>query len=185
MKKICKAIKIAFKQFFESLKEDIKDLFKKHWLKLIGYIISILVPSITLIVVYCMAKPTSWAVPVFVWLPVIVFVWLYWSKIRTYLAIKVERMTCENSMEKGKHAGAIITIKTLQVIMTIIPFLVLYYVFKSLAEANLKVENLFLLLTICEAVGGLFIIFDTVKNVVDYTELENPPEENKSEEENK
>lgn len=170
MKKILKAIGRAFKSFFVSLKDDIVEMFKKHWLKIIGYIISVLFPAIYLIVTYIERKPESWALPTFVWLPVIVFVCVYWFKLRTYLAIKCETMTVENNIQKGKHAGAIIILKTLQCAMVVVPFLLCYYIFKSLADLSIKIENIFLLLTICEAVGGLFIILDTIKNVVDYSE---------------
>lgn len=166
MKKVLKALGKALKEFFISLKNDIIESFKKHWLKVIGLIISIVFPAVYLMVTYIEKKPESWAIPAFVWLPVLVFIFVYWFKLRTYLAIKCESMTRENIAEKGKHAGAIIVLKTLQVAMVITPFVICYFIFKSFADLSIKIENIFLLLTICEAVGGVFIIVDTVVNVV-------------------
>lgn len=174
MKKVFTAIWKAIKGFFVSLKDDFVESLKKHWLKLLGYCVSLIFPAIYLIVTYAEKKPESWALPVFVWLPVIIFVIVYWFKLRTYLAIKCETMQVENNIQKGKHAGALIICKTIQMAMTVIPFLICYYIFKSLAEVDVKIENIFLLLVITESVGGVLIVIDTIKNVVDYSDKEEP-----------
>ena len=170
MKKVLKAIGRAFKGFFVSLVEDIKNNLQKHWLKFVGYAISFLLPVVFLTTTYLEKKPESWALPTFVWIPVIVFIFVYWFKLRGYLAIKVSAMQVQNDLEKGKHAGAIIICKTIQVAMTVAPFLLFYYIFGELSRIAIEIQHIFLLLTICEAVGGLFIIIDTIANVIDYSD---------------
>ena len=167
----------AFKAFFGSLGEDLKDLFKKHYLKLIGYIITYIVPLAYIIVMYLSKKPEKWTLPVFCWIPLIVLVIVYWSKIKSYLAIKVSKMETENSLQKGKHAGAIIICKTIQVIFTVVPFVICYFVFKAIRESIGNTEELFLFIAITMAIGGLFIILDTIKNVVDYDLVEDESDE--------
>ena len=108
MERILKAIGRAFKGFFVSLWNDFKESLKHHYLKLLGYIASFVVPVTYLIVAYVEKKPESWAIPIFVWITVIVFIFVYWFKLRTYLAVKVAAMQVQNDLEKGKHAGAII-----------------------------------------------------------------------------
>lgn len=170
MKNVLKAIGRAFKGFFISLLDDLKNNFKHHWLKMLGFIVSFGVPVVYLVTTYLEKKPESWAFPVFVWIPVIAFIIVYWAKLRTYLAVKVSAMQIQNDLEKGKHAGAIIICKTIQVAMTVAPFVLLYYVFDSLAKLSIQIQNIFLFLTICEAVGGLLVILDTIANVIDYSD---------------
>lgn len=169
MKKILATIGRAFKSFFISFKKDLKENLNHHKLKLLGYVICFFVPLVYLVTTYIERKPEAWGFPTFVWIPVIMFLIVYWLKIRSYVAIKVEAMKVENNLEKGKHAAAIIVCKTIQVVMTVIPFLLLYYVFDSFSKMSIQIQNIFLFLTVCEAVGGLFIVIDTVVNVVDYS----------------
>lgn len=171
MERILKAIGKAFKGFFVSLWNDFKESLKHHYLKLLGYISSFVVPVTYLIVAYVEKKPESWAIPIFVWIPVIVFIFVYWFKLRTYLAVKVAAMQVQNDLEKGKHAGAIIVCKTIQVMMTVAPFLLFYFIFGELSKVAIQLQNIFLFLTVCEAVGGLLIILDTIVNVIDYTDV--------------
>lgn len=165
-------IKKAFKGIFKSIGDDFVNLFKKHYLKLIGYIIMLIIPLVFIVSTYIYKRSTLWALPVFVWIPIAIFIIVYWFKLRTYLAIKVNGMEIENHAEAGKHAGLIIIIKVLQCLMTIAPFLLCYFVFKRIEEASIKVENIFLFLTLCESLGSVFIILDTIKNVVNYNETE-------------
>lgn len=170
MKKILKAIGRAFKGFFISLKDDIVYNLKHRKFKILGMIVSFVVPVTYLVVAYLEKKPESWTLPIFVWIPVIVFILVYWLKLRSYLAIKVSAMQVQNDIEKGKHAGAIIICRTMQAAMTVAPFLLLYYVFDSLAKLSIQIQNIFLFLTVCEAVGGLLMIIDTIANVIDYSD---------------
>lgn len=165
MKKIFKAIGHGFANFFKSIWEDFVNLILKHWLKLFGYVFMFVVPIIYLITTYIYHKPESWALPVFVWLPLIVFGIVYWFKIRTYLAVKVNSMKLENSLQKGKHAGFIILITVLQMAMTVAPFLLFYYVFDNLEKLMISIKDIFFILTIFEAIGSIFVIFDTIINV--------------------
>ena len=170
MKKILKAIGRAFKGFFVSLWDDLVENFKHHWLRILGFIASFVVPVTYLTSTYLEKKPESWAFPIFVWIPVIMFIIVYWAKLRSYLAVKVATMQVQNDLEKGKHAGAIIICKTIQVTMTVAPFLLGYYIFQELAKIAIQLQNIFLFLTVCEAVGGLFVVLDTVANVIDYSD---------------
>lgn len=153
------------KRFFKSLGKDIGDSFKKHWLALIGYIISIILPLIIIISQYLTKEPNKWSLPCFVWIPLAVLLIVYWFKLRTFLAVKVNDMKRENRLEKGKYAGFIILCKVLQLLMTIAPFVLCYFIFKELTSISVKIENIFLLLTICESAGGLFILVDTIRNL--------------------
>lgn len=160
-----KKINQAFKNFFKSLGQDFKNLFLKHILKLFGYIFMFLAPLIYLITTYIYYKPETWALPIFVWIPIIIFIIVYWFKIRTYLAVKANSFKIENNLQKGKHAGIIILITILQMAMTIAPFVLFYYVFENLEQAMVSIKDIFFILTIFESIGSLFIIFDTIINV--------------------
>ena len=171
MNRVLKAIGRAFKGFFVSLWDDFKENLKHHYLKLLGFVASFIVPVAYLTATYVEKKPEHWALPIFVWIPLIVFIFVYWAKLRTYLGVKVATMQVQNDLEKGKHAGAIIICKTIQVAMTVAPFLLFYYVFGELSRVAIQLQNIFLFLTVCEAVGGLLIILDTIANVIDYTDV--------------
>lgn len=151
--------------FFKSIGDDIKNGFKKHILKIIGYLIMFIVPIVILFTMYLEKKPEHWQLPVFVCIPLIVLVLVYYFKLRTHFAVKIERMTIENSQEQGKHAGLIIIAKILEILMAIIPFIACYILFNEISKTAIQIKNIFLMIAICEAVGGLFVIFDTIKNI--------------------
>lgn len=160
----------AVSGFFSSLGEDIKNSFKKHAVGLIGKAIMFIVPLVYIISMYIARTPSRWALPAFAWIPLVVFIIVYWGKLRNYLAIKVSAMQVENNIEKGKHAGAIILIKTIQVIFTVLPFLLCYFVFNELEAQSVSVKSVFLFITVCETLGGLMLIFDAIANCIDYGE---------------
>lgn len=81
-------------------------------------------------------------------------------------------MRVQNSMEAGKHAGLIIIYDTIKAIMTVLPFLLCYIMVNEIQKYFAEVSKIFLFITICEAVGGLFMILDTISNVVDYSDKE-------------
>lgn len=170
MKKVLISIGKAFGAFFVSLLDDLKESFKKHWVGLIGRVFMFIVPLAFIVTTYIQRTPSKWALPTFAWIPLTVFLLVYWGKLRTYLAIKVSAMQVENNLQKGKHAGAIIIVKTIQVISTILPFFLCYRVFAAIEAEAMSVKNIFLFITVCEAVGGFFIVVDTIANVVDYSE---------------
>lgn len=152
------------KTFFKSLGEDILSLFTKHWLKLVGYTISFIIPLASMIGFYLKKKPESWSMPILVWLPIAMLLLIYWIKVKGFINKRIGQMELENSIQKGKHAGALILATTIQMAMTVAPFLACYYVFGELAKASIKVQDVFLFLTVCEAVGGIFIILDVAIN---------------------
>lgn len=170
MKKVLSKIGKAFRSFFASLWEDLKGSFKKHWLGLIGKTIMFAVPLAYIVFTYIQRTPSKWALPAFAWIPLFVFLIVYWGKLRNYLAIKVSAMRVENNIDKGKRAGAIIIIKTLQVVSTILPFFLCYRIFAAIEAEAMSAKNIFLFITICEAAGGLMVLIDTVANVIDYSE---------------
>lgn len=168
--------KKAWSDFFTSVKESIKNLFTSHILKVIGFVVSFFVPTIYMLVLCFQAKPKSWSVPTFVWIPLIVFIFIYWMKLRGYLNTKIHDMKKENEKEKGKFAIAIILGDTLKVIMVVVPLLLLAWVFHWLSEVAVKISHLFILLGVCEAVGGLLTVIDTISHVVDFTDEEESEE---------
>ena len=170
MKKVLRNIGRAFSAFFVSLWDDFVTALRKHWLKLLGYVAMFIVPVVYLFTVYLYKAPERWTLPTFAWLPYIVFALVYWFKLRSYLAVKVSAMETENNIQKGKHAGAIIILKTLQMAMTVTPFLLLYFLFDELSRVAIQVRDVFFFLTICESVGGLLVVMDTIANVIDYSE---------------
>ena len=170
MKKVLNKIGKAIRAFFSSLWADFKDAFKKHWLGMLGRLIMFVVPLVYIVATYIERTPSKWALPTFAWIPLFVFLIVYWGKLRNYLAIKVSAMQVENSVDKGKHAGAIIVIKTLQIVSTILPFFLCYRIFAAIEAEAMSAKNIFLFITICEAAGGLLVIIDTVANVIDYSE---------------
>lgn len=170
MKRVLSKIGRAFKAFFSSLWEDIKEAFKKHWIGLIGRVIMFIVPLVYIVAAYIHRTPSKWALPTFAWIPLFVFLIVYWGKLRNYLALKVSAMQTENNLQKGKHAGAIIIIKTLQVVSTILPFFLGYRIFAAIEAEAMTAKNIFLFITICEAAGGFLIMIDTIANVIDYSE---------------
>lgn len=171
-RRIARAIGKAFKGFFVSLWEDFVYALKHHWCGLLGRVIMILVPLVFTVSMYIQRVPSKWALPTFAWIPLFVFAVVYWSKLRTYLAIKVSAMQVENNIQKGKHAGAIIVCKALQVAMTVFPFFMCYRVFAAIEAEAMSVKDVFLFITVCEAVGGLLVLMDAVMNVIDYSEDE-------------
>lgn len=172
-KKIARALGKAFKGFFVSLWEDFVDALKHHWIGLLGRVVMILVPLVFTVSMYIHRVPSKWALPTFAWIPLFVFTVVYWSKLRTYLAIKISAMQVENNIQKGKHAGAIIVAKTLQIGMTVFPFFMCYRIFAAIEAEAMSVKNVFFFITMCEAIGGLLVLIDTVANVIDYSEGEN------------
>lgn len=170
MKRFLGNVKKAFAAFFSSIWDDFVNSLKKHWLGLIGKAIMFIVPLVYVVATYIQHTPSKWSLPVFAWIPLFVFLIVYWGKLRNYMAIKVNAMQVENNIDKGKHAGAIIIIKTLQVISTILPFFLCYRVFAAIEAEAMSAKNIFLFITICEAAGGLLVLIDTVANVIDYSE---------------
>lgn len=168
--RFARAIGKAFKGFFVSLWDDFVFALKHHWCGLLGRVIMILVPLVFTVSMYIQRVPSKWALPTFAWIPLFVFAVVYWSKLRTYLAIKVSAMQVENSIQKGKHAGAIIVCKALQVVMTVFPFFMCYRIFAAIEAEAMSVKDVFLFITVCEAVGGFLVLIDSVMNVIDYSE---------------
>lgn len=170
MKRILSKIGKAFSAFFSSLWEDIISGFKKHWLGMIGRIVMFIVPLVYVLASYLTKVPDKWTLPTFAWIPLFIFLLTYWGKLRSYLAIKVSQMEVENNIQKGKHAGAIIIIKTIQILATILPFFLGYRIFAAIEAEAMSTKNIFLFITICEAAGGFLVICDTIANVIDYSE---------------
>lgn len=169
MNSVLRKIGKAFKAFFVSLWDDLKESFKKHWVGLLGRIQMFVVPLVYIVVIYLHRTPSKWALPTFAWIPLFVFLLVYWGKLRTYLAIKVSAMQVENNIQKGKHAGAIIIVRALQVVSTILPFFLCYRIFAAIEAEAMSVKNVFFFIMICEAVGGFLLLIDTVANVIDYS----------------
>lgn len=167
-------LKLALKSFFQSLGEDIKNLFKHHLWRVFGFLIMFIVPIATLLTTYVSKTDgvTKWSIPLFVIVPLVLLILIYWGKLRRYFAIKVSTMKAENNIEKGKHAGAIIVCEFLQVVMTVLPFLVCYLLIAALEKEIERVSDIILFMIVCESVGGLFLVFDTIRNVIDYSEEE-------------
>lgn len=163
---------IAFSAFFKSLGEDIANSFKRHWLGLIGKFSMFVVPLIYILAEYLTRAPSKWALPIFAWIPLIVLLLVYWGKMKSWLAIKVNAMETQNSIQRGKHAGAIILCKILQVACTALPFFLGYVAFAELEAHAVSVKSIFLFVFACEAVGGVFVVLDAIANVVDYSEGE-------------
>lgn len=164
----------AFKNFFSSLWEDFKHLFTEHFFRLIGFVIMFIVPVIVLLTTYVekVEGATKYSIPFGVILPLGILLLVYWGKLRRYLSVKVSQMKTENNIEKGKHAGAIIICDIFSTLMTITPFVICYVVLKELEKYLNNVSDIFVFLIICESVGGLFIIIDTIKNVIDFSDEE-------------
>lgn len=166
------------KSFFGSIWDDFKSLFTKHWLRLIGYTISFVIPLVFLIATYIKQKPQSWTLPIFAWLPIILLLIVYWAKLRGFLLKRIGQMEIENSLQKGKHSGALILASIMQVVMTTAPFILCYYVFDALEKAMMSVKDLFMMLAILEAVGGIFIILDVAINSLDLSDSNNETQNN-------
>ena len=164
--------------FFSSLWNDFTNNLKHHWMKLLGYVVMVVTPIVYVIATYLYKKPEAWALPVFVWLPIIVLVLVYWCKARTYLAVKVHSMKVENNLEAGKHAGAIIIITTLQMIMTVAPFVIGYFALQGLEKAMISIKDVFFTLAMIEGSGSIFVVFDTIINVTK-DQIEKPTEPTK------
>lgn len=81
-------------------------------------------------------------------------------------------MKTENSIEKGKHAGAIILCDMIKALFTVLPFVLFYILIIGLEKYVDRLSDIFLFMIVCESVGGLFTIFDTIHNVVDFEEEE-------------
>jgi len=154
----------ALKEFFKSLWVDFKNLFVKNYLKLIGFVIMLIVPIVFIVIEYVKVNNTQWTLPAFVWLPLIVFILVWWSKVHGWIGKKIDKMEIENIVEKGKHYAAIIVLSFFDAIMLVAPFLLGYFMCKSLEELVVKMSDLFLFLAICEAVGSFFLILNRIKN---------------------
>lgn len=174
-----KRVGTAFKQFFSSIWEDFVNLIKKHWLRFIGFICCFVVPIITLLAFYVrkVENATKYSIPFAVILPLVILIIIWWGKAKTYFKVKIEAMRVQNSIEAGKHAGILIIYDTIKALMTVLPFALCYVMVNEIQKYFAEVSKIFLFITICEAVGGLFFILDTINNVVDY-----PAEENKESE---
>lgn len=169
-----KKLKIALRQFFSSLWEDFANLVKKHFFRLLGFISMFVVPVIVLLTTYVekVEGKTKWVIPFAVIIPLAILLLIYWGKLRRYLSTKINAMKIENHIEKGKHAGAIIVCDTIQCLMTILPFALVYILIKELEKYTAQLSNIFLFMIVCESVGSLFVIIDTIRNVIDYSEEE-------------
>lgn len=154
-----------FKAFFISLGEDIKNLFVKRWLKLIGLIIMYIVPVVFLLIAYTEKKPSHWGVSLVAIPIIVVIILVYWGSFRSWLASKITKIEIENTMVAGKHIAFILLAKTLQIIMVILPFIIGYVVFKALEDFSVQVSNIFLFVALCEGLGGVFTLGDTILNV--------------------
>lgn len=161
-------MKNAIKQFFSSLWEDFVALIKNHFLRLIGFAISFIVPIAVLLGEYVekVEGKTKWVIPFAVILPLVILLIIYWCKIRRYLAIKVQALKTENNLEKGKHAGLIIICDFIGECMKILPFVLLYILISELQKYTVQFSDILLFMIICESVGAIFILLDTCKNVV-------------------
>lgn len=170
MKKVGK----AFKGFFSSLWEDFVALIKHHWLRFVGFLCCFVVPIIVLLAFYCtkVENATKYSIPFAVIIPLVILIAIWWGKAKTYFKVKIEAMRVQNSMEAGKHAGLIIIYDIIKAIMTVLPFLLCYIMVNEIQKYFAEVSKIFLFITICEAVGGLFMILDTISNVVDYSDKE-------------
>lgn len=169
-----KKVKIAFKQFFSSLWEDFVGLLKKHYLKFIGLIICFIVPVAMLLGFYVkkVDNATKYTIPFAVVIPLVLLLFIYWGKARSFMKTKINAMRVQNSIEAGKHAGAIILYDTFKALMTVLPFALGYLIVNEIQKYYAQVSDIFLFITICEAVGGFFCILDTIHNTIDYNEEE-------------
>ena len=114
----------------------------------------------------------KFVVPFAVILPIAILVLIYWTKLKSYLSAKVIMMKTENNIEKGKHAGAIIICDTIKVLFTIIPFALFYVLIVGLEKYVDRLSDIFLFMILCEALGGILAIFDTINNVIDFNDAE-------------
>ena len=154
----------VFKAFFSSIGADIRDAFKNHWLAILGMVSMVVVPVAFIIYVYLQKAPGGWGLPVFVWIPLIVFALVYWTKLRTWLAIKVSAMKVENSIEKGKHGALIVLLDLLRGLMVFLPFQLGESVCKAVESAAISMGSVFAFMKICAAVGVVLITLDNMKN---------------------
>lgn len=170
-----KKLKKGFSQFFSSLWEDFVGLLKKHLLRLIGLVIGFIVPVATLLAFYVkkVDNATKYSIPFAVVIPLVILILLYWGKGKTFFNNKIHEMKIQNSIDKGKHAGAIIIFDTLKALMTVMPFALGYLLIEQLQKYYAQVSDIFLFITICEAVCGVFCVFDTIKNSIDFEEENN------------
>lgn len=152
--------------FFNSLKEDFINFIKQHWLRFIGYLCMFVVPLVVLLSVYVqkVENATKYTVPFAIILPIAMLLFAFFGKIKSAFNEKLGSMKTQNAIEEGKHAALIIIFETVKVLMTILPFALCYIFVNELQKYFAQVSKIFLFVTICEAVGGLFIILDTIKN---------------------
>lgn len=174
-----KKLKKGVKKFFSSIWEDFVALLKKHWLRLIGYIICFPVPIIVLLTLYVskVENATKFVVPFVIIIPLTILVFIYWGKAKSYFKAKFIEMKVQNSIEAGKHAGIIIVFEIVNVFMTVLPFLLCYWFISELQKYYAEVSNIFLFIVICESIGGLFIVLDTIKNVLTFEEIKEQEKE--------
>ena len=180
MKRALSKVGRAFGAFFSSLWGDIKEAVKKHWMAILGRIVMVLVPIGFIIYAYLKKAPSRWGLPIFVWIPIIVFALVYWTKLRTYLAIKVSAMKVENSINRGKHGAAIALCDLLMGIMAVVPFWLGWRVCKALESVSISMASVFQFMMICAIVGVSLIVMDDLKTrlVIEDEEFEEY-EENK------
>lgn len=164
--------KLGFKAFFKSLWADFVGLCKKHLWRLAGFVVSFIVPIVWLIVNYCTSIPdgekTKFTIPFAVILPLAILTIVYWVKLKDYMQNKVVMMRTENNIEKGKHAGMLILCDMVKAVFTVVPFLLVYIIIRELEKYVQQLSDIFLFMIICESVGALFVIFDTIHNVIDF-----------------
>lgn len=160
-------MKNIFKQLFASIGEDIKELFKKHWLKLVGLIICFFVPVGVLLTFYVQKvdNGTKYTIPFAVMIPLIVLLLVYWFKAKVFFAQKLQAMKVQNSLQAGKHAGLIVLFELIRSLMTILPFALCYLLINELQKFYANVSSIFLFIMICETIGLFFCLLDTIKNV--------------------
>lgn len=165
-------MKNVLKQFFSSIWEDFVSSLKKHYLRLLGFVVMFIVPVATLLGYYVrkVEDVTKYSIPFAVVLPLAILLIIYWGKARRFMAIKVNAMKVENSIQKGKHAGLLILCEMIQAIMTVVPFVLVYLLVKGIQQATGNVLDIFAFMIACESVGGFLCIIDTTKNVIDYEE---------------
>ena len=154
-----------WKSFFLSVGKDIKHLFTKRIFKVIGFIIMYLVPIAFILINYLVRKPNSWGISLVAIPVVIIIIMVYWGSFRSWLNGKLVKMELENTLEKGKHLAFIVFAKLLQITMVILPFLVCYFLFIELEKLSFQVSQLFLFIIICQIIGGMFILGDTILNL--------------------
>lgn len=157
-----------FKAFFVSLGQDIKHLITKRWMKAIGLFVMYVLPLIVLLVGYGVEGFGDTKTKTFTiigWVIIVIFILIYWSAFRRYLTSKLAVMKERNLNHAGKHIATILIAQVLQILMSILPFILVVWVGGEIIKMLEAVKQMVLFVGVCMGLGGMFLIGDTILNL--------------------